>query len=114
MSGCLKMSEHRSKLVERRLAQKYAQLPPDHVAVVVQHAYERFSQSTVRDFIPLLVERRVDEELARLTTDHAAVAIADRAAAGRGTVDIRHLRSGDGAWWRAPARWRLTPSREFS
>ena len=53
--------------VRRRLAQKYAELPHDHVAAVVQHAYARFSQSVLRDFIPLLVERRAREELAKST-----------------------------------------------
>jgi hypothetical protein len=41
--------------VERRLAQKYAELRPDHVAGVVQHVYARFNQSKLRDFVPLLV-----------------------------------------------------------
>ena len=53
--------------VQRRLAQKYAELPHDHVAAVVQHVYAGFNQSTLRDFIPLLVERRAREELARST-----------------------------------------------
>ncbi len=53
--------------VERRLVEKYAALPADDVAAVVQHAYTQFQQSTVRDFIPLLVERRASEELANLT-----------------------------------------------
>ena len=52
--------------VERRLVQKYAALPPDDVAAVVQQAYTQFQQSTVRDFIPLLVERRASEELSNL------------------------------------------------
>jgi hypothetical protein len=42
--------------VERRLAQKYAELPHDHVAGVVQRVCVRFDQSKVRDFVPLLVE----------------------------------------------------------
>lgn len=53
--------------VERRLVQKYAAVPPDHVAAVVQDAYTQFQQSTVRDFIPLLVERRASEQLTTLT-----------------------------------------------
>jgi hypothetical protein len=53
--------------VQRRLAQKYADLPHDHVAAVVQHVYARFNLSTVRDFVPLLVERRAREELATST-----------------------------------------------
>ena len=43
--------------VQRRLVQKYAELPHDHVAAVVQHVYARFNQSTVRDYVPLLVEK---------------------------------------------------------
>jgi len=42
--------------LQRRLAQKYAELAHDHVAAVVQHVYAGFNQSTLRDFIPLLVE----------------------------------------------------------
>ncbi len=66
--------------VERRLAKKYAALPHDHVAAVVQHAYARFQSSPVRDFIPLLVERRADEELEELSVlrpDLAEVAFGD-------------------------------------
>jgi hypothetical protein len=51
--------------VQRRLALKYAELPDDHVAAVVQRAYARFNQSSLREFVPLLVERRAREELAR-------------------------------------------------
>lgn len=53
--------------VERRLAQKFAELPHDHVAAVVQCVYARFNQSKLRDFVPLLVERRAGEQLARST-----------------------------------------------
>jgi hypothetical protein len=66
--------------VERRLAKKYAALPHDQIAAVVQHAYARFQTSRVRDFIPLLVERRADEELEELSVlrpDLAAVAFGD-------------------------------------
>ena len=71
--------------VERRLAKKYATLPDDQIAVVVQHAYARFRSSRVRDFIPLLVERRADEELEELSVlrpDLAAVAFGDLVVAG--------------------------------
>jgi hypothetical protein len=74
--------------VERRLAKKYAALPHDHVAAVVQHAYARFQSSRVRDFIPLLVERRADEELEELSVlrpDLAAVAFGDLVVAGSET-----------------------------
>jgi hypothetical protein len=60
--------------VERRLAQKFADLPHDHVAGVVQHAHARFNQSTVRDYVPLLVERRAREELSTSTAGQAVVA----------------------------------------
>ena len=66
--------------VERRLAEKYAALPVDHIAAVVQHAYSQFQSSRVRDFIPLLVQRRADEELEELSVlrpDLAAVALDD-------------------------------------
>jgi hypothetical protein len=71
--------------VERRLAKKYAALPYDHVAAVVQHAYARLRSSRVRDFIPLLVERHADEELEELSVlrpDLAAVAFGDLVVAG--------------------------------
>jgi CRISPR/Cas system-associated exonuclease Cas4 (RecB family) len=60
--------------VERRLAQKYTELPYDHVAAVVQHVHARFNQSTVRDYVPLLVERRAREELSKSTAAQAVVA----------------------------------------
>ena len=74
--------------VEQRLAKKYAALPHDHVAVVVQNAYARFRSSRVRDFIPLLVERRANEELEELSVlrpDLAAVAFGDLVVAGSNT-----------------------------
>jgi hypothetical protein len=77
--------------VERRLAQKYAELPHDRVAGVVQHAYARFNKSKLRDFVPLLVERRAGEELARSTAGQQAV-------------------TGQGAPRQAPARWRFALS----
>ncbi len=50
--------------VQRRLAQKFAQLPHTDIAAVVEHTYGRFDQCALRDFVPLLVERRAREELA--------------------------------------------------
>jgi hypothetical protein len=50
--------------VARRLARKYATLPPDQVSTVVQRVHARFQQSRIRDFVPLLVERRAGHELA--------------------------------------------------
>jgi hypothetical protein len=75
--------------VERRLAEKYAALPADHITAVVQHAYAQFQSSRVRDFIPLLVERRADEELEELSVlrpDLAAVALDDLGMAGSRTI----------------------------
>jgi hypothetical protein len=91
--------------VQRRLAQKYAEMPHDRVVAGVQQAYARFSQSTLRDFVPLLVERRAREELAR-STARDAVAKAGRAAAGSEIADVRHMRAPNGARPQAPPRWR--------
>jgi hypothetical protein len=60
--------------VQRHLAQKHEDLPQDRVAAVVQRACARFSQSPVRDFVPLVVERRAREELAQSTRGRAEVA----------------------------------------
>lgn len=75
--------------VQRRLAQKYAELPHDHVAAVVQHVHARFNKSTVRDYVPLLVERRAGEELSKSTAGQVVVAKAGRAVAGSETVGVR-------------------------
>ncbi|HEY2447568.1 MAG TPA: hypothetical protein VGI49_01910 [Mycobacterium sp.] len=77
--------------VERRLLEKYAALPADHVTAVVRHAYAQFRSSRVRDFIPLLVERRADEELEELSVlrpDLAAVALGDLGLAGSRTIAV--------------------------
>jgi hypothetical protein len=71
--------------VERRLAEKYAAFPVDHVSAVVRHAYAQFQSSRVRDFIPLLVQRRADEELEELSVlrpDLAAAAMGEFSATG--------------------------------
>jgi len=75
--------------VQRRLAQKYAELPHDHVAAVVQQVNARFNKSTVRDYVPLLVERRAGEELSKSTAGQAVVAKAGRAVAGSEIVGVR-------------------------
>jgi hypothetical protein len=93
--------------VQCRLAQKYAELPHDHVAAVVQHVYTRFNQSTVREFIPLLVERRAREELARSTVGQEAAAGSRHPVVGSEIVDVRHMSTRSGAPPQAPARWRL-------
>jgi hypothetical protein len=59
--------------VEHRLAQKYSEVPHDRVSAVVQRVYARFTQSTVRDYVPLLVERRARDELIRSTAGQAVV-----------------------------------------
>jgi len=82
--------------LQRRLAQKYAELPHDHVAAVVQHVYAWFNQSTVRDYVPLLVERRAREELSKSTAGQAVVAKAGRAVAGSETVGVRQKFC---KWW---------------
>jgi hypothetical protein len=51
--------------VEQRLISTYANLPPDRVASVLQHAHAHFATSPIRDFVPLLVERRARAELAK-------------------------------------------------
>ncbi len=79
--------------VQRRLAQKYADLSHDHVAVVIQQVYARFNQSTVRDYVPLLVERRAKEQLARSTAGREAVTeVPTPAVAGSETVAVPHKR----------------------
>jgi hypothetical protein len=93
--------------VQRRLAQKYAELPHDHVAAVVQHLYAGFNQSTLRDFIPLLVERRAGEELARSTAGRQAAAGPGHAVVGSEIVDVCHMSSRNGARRQGPAQWRL-------
>jgi hypothetical protein len=89
--------------VERRLAQKYAEFPHDHVAAVVQHVYAGFNQSKLRDFVPLLVERRAREVMARSAEARAAVAeVPTPAVAGIETVAVRHTRP---VWRSAPWAW---------
>jgi ribosomal protein L12E/L44/L45/RPP1/RPP2 len=79
--------------VELRLAQKYAELPHDHVAAIVQHVYATFNQSKLRDYVPLLVERRAREVLARSAAARAAVAeVPTPAVAGSETVAVPHKR----------------------
>jgi hypothetical protein len=92
--------------VQRRLSQKYAELPHDHVAAVVQHVHAGFNQSTLRDFIPLLVERRAGEELARSTAGRQAAAGPGHAVAGSEMVDVCDRSSRNGAP-RQGTRWRL-------
>ena len=67
VAGVLQEERAQIDAVQRRLAQKYAQLPHTHVAAVVEHHYGRFHQCTLRNFVALLVERRAGEELAKST-----------------------------------------------
>jgi hypothetical protein len=62
--------------VERRLAEKFAEVPAGRISVAVDDAVSRFENSVIRDFIPLLVERRAAEELARLTAERRELAFA--------------------------------------
>jgi hypothetical protein len=76
--------------VQRRLTQKYTELPHDHVAAVVQQVHARFNQSTVRDYIPLLVERRAREELSKSNGGPGGgLRRLGRAVAGSETVGVR-------------------------
>lgn len=49
--------------VRQRLIVKYAHLAPATVVLAVSEAQQRFVDSTVRDFVPLLVERRANKAL---------------------------------------------------
>lgn len=49
--------------VEQRLIRRYGHLPLSEIARAVHRAHERFTDSPIRDFVPLLVERRVAEQL---------------------------------------------------
>lgn len=66
----------------RRLAEKYRMLERDHISAAVEHAYARFEDSRVRDFLPVLVERSAGEILTTLTSNLSAVAVADLGVAG--------------------------------
>jgi hypothetical protein len=54
--------------VERRLAGRYAQFPPDEISTIVQSAREKFEQSPIRDFVPLFVERNASARLDKLNS----------------------------------------------
>ena len=106
--------EERAKIdaVQRRLVQKYADLPHDHIAAVIRHVYARFNQSTVRDYVPLLVERRANEQLARSTAGQEAVTeVPTPAAAGSEIVAVRHKRREwrSASWARLSARFATDP-----
>ena len=92
--------------VQRRLAQKYAEVPHDQVVGVVQHEYARYKQSKLRDFIPLLVERRAGEHLAKSTIDCEPDAEADSTVVSGDLLDMPNV--ANGARGKAPNRWRLS------
>ncbi|MBX7432827.1 hypothetical protein JDV09_12020 [Mycobacterium sp. Y57] len=50
------------------LTDTYADLPPSEVEHVVRAALTRFTDSPVREFVPLFVERRARTELSRRTS----------------------------------------------
>ena len=49
-----------------RLTVLYPNLGPDQVAAVVHQSHERFTDSRIRDYVPLFVERRARRALAEL------------------------------------------------
>lgn len=51
-----------------RLTGMYPNLGADEVAAVVHQSHERFTDSRIRDYVPLFVERRARETLAELGT----------------------------------------------
>ena len=50
--------------VVERLATAFSDLPVEDVDAVVRTTHDRFRDSTVREFVPLLVERRSRAQLA--------------------------------------------------
>ena len=51
-----------------RLAAAYSDVPRDDVAQTVTKVHNRFEDSRIREFVPLLVERRARAELSRHDT----------------------------------------------
>jgi len=49
--------------VAQRLMERFPQVPPNRVSVVVQDAHAEFIDAAVRDFVPVLVEKRAREIL---------------------------------------------------
>jgi hypothetical protein len=58
--------------VRERLVRRYSHVPKDQISAAVTQAHARFTQSRVRDFIPLLVERRAGAELAHSESSRPA------------------------------------------
>ncbi|MFJ4654389.1 three-helix bundle dimerization domain-containing protein [Nocardia sp. NPDC088792] len=59
---------HQIDEVVRRLANRHPAVAADTVARVVHEAHQRFSDSHIRDFIPLLVERIAAKTLTAAAT----------------------------------------------
>jgi hypothetical protein len=51
-----------------QLTGQYPNLGADEVAAVVHESHERFTDSRIRDYVPLFVERRARQTLAELAT----------------------------------------------
>ncbi|BBZ09208.1 hypothetical protein MDOR_33770 [Mycolicibacterium doricum] len=49
--------------VKNRLVAKFSDVPEGRIMIAVEEAYANFTDSLIRDFVPLLVERRVGDEL---------------------------------------------------
>jgi hypothetical protein len=61
-------SDHRSiDDTIHRLSARFAHLPVETVAEVVNGAYARFDGSPIRDYVPLLVERAAREQLTEMS-----------------------------------------------
>lgn len=68
--------------VHQRLTARYSWLLPEEVAAVVESAHRQFTDSRVREFVPLLVERRAHAQLSALSgsgSGAAEVTVARRA-----------------------------------
>lgn len=76
--------------VERRMIKKYSELPPAQVSTVVTRAHATFTDSRVRDFVPLLVERRAQRELTHCAEVLAkpVTRILDTVTAGYGSMNF--------------------------
>lgn len=52
--------------VERRMVDRYGDVPAVEVIAMVRQAHSRFADSRVRDFVPLLVERQTRRQLSSM------------------------------------------------
>ncbi|MCW2650515.1 MAG: hypothetical protein QOE41_3620 [Mycobacterium sp.] len=60
--------------VEQRRIRRYGHLLLGEIALAAHRAHERFTDSPIRDFVPLLVEQRVAQQL---STESALIAKAN-------------------------------------